>query len=228
MTMRSVSPLRLVLALIGLTLLTAAAPVRDWTAAVRQTPAGAFVIGNPAAPLKLVEYGSYTCSHCAAFAVESEPVLVGQMIRSGSVSLEYRHLIRDPADLAAAVLARCGGGRRFHAASLAIFRDQDAWLKRVVDWQTAHPEVASLSPQARLRGYADASGLTAMTIRRGVPKAAIDACFADQAAQARITKMVGDAPMEVTYTPFFFLNGTALPGTDWAKLEQTLRARGAK
>ncbi len=50
--------------------------------------------------MKLIEYGSYTCPHCAVFAKESEAELKGKMIRSGGLSLEYRHLIRDPADLA--------------------------------------------------------------------------------------------------------------------------------
>ncbi|MCB8828310.1 DsbA family protein, partial [Escherichia coli] len=50
--------------------LVAAAPAADWTRHVTQTAKGAFVLGNPAAPIKLVEYGSYTCSHCAAFSKE--------------------------------------------------------------------------------------------------------------------------------------------------------------
>ena len=84
--------------------LVAAAPATDWSQVARPTAKGAYVFRNPAAPIKLVEYGSYTCSHCADFARESGPVLKDRMIRSGSVSLEYRHLIRDPADLGAAIL----------------------------------------------------------------------------------------------------------------------------
>ncbi|HEX8580099.1 MAG TPA: thioredoxin domain-containing protein, partial [Allosphingosinicella sp.] len=39
----------------------------DWTQTVSATPAGGFLMGNPAAKVKLVEYGSMTCGHCAAF-----------------------------------------------------------------------------------------------------------------------------------------------------------------
>jgi protein-disulfide isomerase len=95
-------------------LLLAAAPATDWSQVARPTAKDAYVFGNPAAPVKLVEYGSYTCSHCADFANESAPVLKGQMIRSGKVSLEYRHLIRDPADLGGRGLER--GGRRTASA----------------------------------------------------------------------------------------------------------------
>ena len=84
----------------------------DWSTHVTQTPAGAYVIGNPAARVKLVEYVSYTCPHCAVFTTESAPVLKGQMVRSGSTSIEIRHFIRDRLDLAAALIARCGFQKR--------------------------------------------------------------------------------------------------------------------
>src|SRR3546814_5936191 len=55
------------LALIGVVMLAgAAAPAPqagDWTRTVTQTAAGSFVMGNPAAPVKLIEYLSYTCPH---------------------------------------------------------------------------------------------------------------------------------------------------------------------
>src|SRR5687768_3218644 len=39
----------------------------DWQQVVAQTPAGGFVMGNPDAAVKLIEYGSMTCPHCAEF-----------------------------------------------------------------------------------------------------------------------------------------------------------------
>ena len=39
----------------------------DWSEMVSETPEGGFVMGNPNAPVKLVEYGSMTCPHCAEF-----------------------------------------------------------------------------------------------------------------------------------------------------------------
>lgn len=220
--------MRLLLAFLGLALLTAAAPVRDWSAATRETPAGVFVTGNPAAPLKLIEYGSYTCPHCAAFAAESKAVLRDRMIRSGKVSLEYRHLVRDPADLAAAVLARCAGPKGFVGASEAIFASQPQWIERVVTWQNQHPEIATMPEDQRLRAYAAASGLDATMRGRGLTQRQIDACFADKAGVARIVAMTSDAPADVQYTPFFFLNGQPQPNMSWATLEPILRAKGAR
>jgi protein-disulfide isomerase len=225
--MRIPTPLRAALAVLGLGLLTAAAPT-DWTTVTRETPAGAFVLGNPAAPLKLVEYGSYTCPHCGAFSRESEAVLKGQMIKSGKVSLEYRHLIRDPMDLGAAILARCFGTRGFAGASAAVFATQDTWVPVLDSYVQAHPEVARLPTVPQARALADGSGLTAAMRARGLSPAQVNACFANKAEIDRITKMTGDAPIEVQGTPTFYLNNVQQPNVHWAELETTLRARGAK
>lgn len=220
---------RLLFALIGLAFLTAAAPVRDWTATTRLAANGAFVTGNPAAPIKLVEYGSYTCPHCAAFAVESEATLRGSMVRSGSVSVEYRHLIRDQMDLGATILARCAGAAGFARASAAIFATQGTWMPRYFAWAGDHPEVGALPPLRQARAYADAAGLTTLMQRRGLTATRINACFANRAAVDVVTKMTGDTPIEVPGTPTFYINGTIVPGVaSWAPLEPILRARGAK
>ncbi|RYD40267.1 MAG: protein-disulfide isomerase, partial [Sphingomonadales bacterium] len=57
------------LALSGAALtLVAATPAPAWSSTVTTTPIGAFLVGNPAAKVKLVEYFSYTCHVCADFA----------------------------------------------------------------------------------------------------------------------------------------------------------------
>lgn len=218
---------RLPLAALALALV-AAAPATDWSQLARLTPKGAYVIGSPAAPLKLVEYGSYTCSHCAHFAKASDAVLKGQMIRSGKVSLEYRHLIHDPADLGAAILARCAGPRGFAGAHQMIFATQETWLPKVAAYQQATPDVVTRPLIAQARAYADAGGLTAAMRARGLTPARITACFADKAEVDRITAMTGDAPIEVNSTPTFYLNGALQPPMGWDTLEPVLRAKGAR
>src|ERR1700740_3605091 len=54
----------------------------DWTAMVAPTPAGGFVMGNPKAKVKLVEYGSMTCSHCARFRQTGAATLIGKYVKS--------------------------------------------------------------------------------------------------------------------------------------------------
>lgn len=212
-----------------LPLLLAAAPAaRDWTQTVTRTAAGAYVQGNPAAPVKLVEYASYTCPHCAAFSAESAATLEARWIRDGSISLELRHLIRDPADLAAAVVARCTGPKGFFATSTAIFARQPQWLERAVTYQqTNASRINMYPPLARLRAIADGSGLSDAGRAAGLTDARLDACFADQAEVDRIVAMTNGAA-GVSATPTFFVAGQKLDAFTWDKVEPLLRARGAK
>ncbi|HEU0066458.1 MAG TPA: thioredoxin domain-containing protein [Sphingomonas sp.] len=215
--------MRILLAFLGLLTLSAAAPVRDWTKTVSMAPTGAYVLGNPRAPVKLVEYASFTCSHCAAFSAESAGVLEGQMIRSGSTSLEFRHYVRDRLDLAAVMLARCTGPRGMFAATRAIFAAQSKWLNQAIQHDR------TFGPSATLKDAADDSGLSAIVRARGLSEAAIAACLKDDAAIARVTAMTAAAPAEIPGTPTFYINGKMVPRTaSWAGLEPALRAAGAK
>ena len=202
---------------------------RDWTQTVVRTPAGAYVRGNPAAPVKLVEYVSYTCPHCAHFSAESAAPLKA-MVRSGSTSWELRHLVRDRMDLAAAILARCTGARGFFAATEAIFAAQNDWLARGYQFEQLNGSQLRLYAQAdQLRALADGSGLTALVQARGLTPAATAACFNDDAGIARITAMTAATPDSVTGTPSFFINGRLVPrSADWTTLQPALRAAGAR
>ena len=44
---------------------------QQWFDVVATTPEGGWLVGNPNAPVKLVEYGSVTCPACAAFAIQA-------------------------------------------------------------------------------------------------------------------------------------------------------------
>ena len=140
--------MRLILGFLGLVgaalalTLSASAAAPNWQTRVTRTADGAFLVGNPNARVKLVEYMSYTCPHCAAFSRESAAVLRGQMIKSGTVSLEERNLVRDQLDLAAALLARCAGPAGFDKLSTAFFAQQDTWLPAGIQFEQANGFIA--------------------------------------------------------------------------------------
>lgn len=220
---------RLALILALLPLAAAAPRARDWTTVAAKTPAGAFVIGNPAARVKLIEYASYTCPHCAAFAAESAPVLHDRMIRSGDVSLEFRHFLFNALDLGVAVLARCTGPRGFADTTALFYRTQDDWLPRAQQFQQANAQrLAVYPPEGRLRALVDGAGLTAIVTARGLSPAAVDACFADRAEMDRITAMTANLPAGVDATPTFIVNGKLVAHVGWTALEPQLRAAGAR
>ena len=220
------------LALAALALVHAAAPAQkatDWSATARALPNGTFLVGNPAARAKLVEYASYTCSHCADFANQSKPVLKGAMIRSGSTSLELRHLVRDALDLSAVVVARCAGPAGFARTSDAIFAAQDDWLPRGAAYDQANAARLQGQPlDARLRALADGSGLSAIGRANGITPARLQACFADRAAIDRLLAASEARPAEVRGTPAFYVNGRLVAAGSWDQLEPLLRAAGAK
>ena len=80
----------------------------EWRSTATMTEDGGTLVGNPDAPLKLIEYGSLTCPTCARFSMEGgEPLL--EYVDSGVVSFELRQFaIHGPLDLLLQRMTQCG------------------------------------------------------------------------------------------------------------------------
>ena len=205
----------------------AAAAPRPWTAVAAPVATGSYLIGNPRARVKLVEYVSYTCPHCAHYAAQSEKPL-DAMVRSGRVSVEVRNQVHDGLDLVAATLARCAGPAAFPGLHRALFAQQQQWFERAAEWQQGNAERMSAWPQlAQMKAIAEGGGLTAIARDAGAPAGAIAACFGTDAQVKRVLA-VSNATSQVPGTPAFEINGRLIQNVDWAKLEPQLRAAGAK
>jgi protein-disulfide isomerase len=207
-----------------------AAAQRDWSKAVAVTPEGGFRMGNPAAAVKLVEYASYTCPHCAHFVHEGVPQLIAKYVRSGRVSFELRNLVRDPYDLSAALLNRCAGARNFFPLMHSIFAAQDQWTGRFAALSASEYDALTALPATpKLIRIAAIGGLDAMAARFGVQPARAKACLSDEKAAARLAEMrrVATSQYDVQGTPAFLINGKKAEGAhDWATLEPLLRGGG--
>jgi protein-disulfide isomerase len=220
--------MRAMLALIAAVALVGAAPP-DWRTTVGTGPGGGFTAGNPAAKVKLVEYLSFTCSHCADFAAASKPKLHDTMVRNGSVQTETRAAARDPYDLAAWVIARCGGPRRFAALSRAIFAAQESWMTKGSAYAQANlATLRAMDQRAQLRTIIAQSGLGTIATQQGLPGPALAACLKDDAQITPIIKMTESAFSKIQGTPGFEVNGEIVTGVDWSGLEARLRAAGAQ
>src|SRR5690606_11274640 len=91
-----------------------AAPAgQSWLETAAVTPEGGNVVGNPNAPLKLVEYASHTCGTCAMFSQDSGGE-IDKYIESGVLSYGIRNQIHNAIDLTLAMLNRCGEPAAFH------------------------------------------------------------------------------------------------------------------
>lgn len=206
-----------------------AVTARDWSTHVVQAPSGAYLIGNPAAKVRLVEYLSYTCGHCAEFMAESKAPLKDGYVRRGAVRIEVRHAVRDPLDMAAALLARCAGPRGFVGATDAIFAEQRDWARRGGAWWQANaPALQSETRLMQLKAAAEGSGLSTLMRGRGMSDAAINQCFATPTDLNRLTAMADAAWKSIKGTPTFVINGKTGGGGHWDTLEPELRAAGAR
>jgi protein-disulfide isomerase len=194
---------------------------------VTETPEGGFRMGNPDAKVKVVEFGSMTCGVCAAFAQEGEPALIEKYVKSGQVSFEFRNFVRDGADLAAALLARCSGPTAFFPLTDQLFASQSEWLGKL---QTLSPaqaqQLETLPPGQAAVGLAQAAGLDQFVRVRGIPAAKAQACLADEGMVKRLVDANQSAvkQYQVAGTPTFLINNNVVPeSANWKTLEPAIQ-----
>lgn len=202
------------------------APV-DWARTVTRTAEGTFVQGNPAAKVKVVEYLSLTCPHCALFEKEGIPPFTAKYVRTGLASYEVRHAIRDPFDMAATVLARCAGPAGFFAVVPAVYAEQDGWLGKGSAWVETKPPLDGLKPDQALTRIAAGAGLDDLFRHHGLSAQRQAACLAAAGEEERLAK-ASDAIWQspgFPGTPAFDINGARASGVrTWADLDAQITA----
>ncbi len=198
----------------------------DWTQVVSQTPEGGYRMGNPNAPVRLVEYASLTCPHCAEFSEAATAALRDTYVRSGQVSWEFRNFVLNGPDMAMSILARCQPDGAFFGGVEQLYAQQRQILSSIDE--NEQRQLSALPPEQVIPPLARAMDLEAFFARRGMPAARFNQCVSNQAAVQQLTEMTNRAaapgPMQVTGTPTFVLNGEMLDVNAWAAVEQRLRA----
>lgn len=193
-----------------------------WASAVEARDNG-HVLGNPEAESKLVEYMSYTCSHCAEFARTGDPAIKLFMVPRGKVSFEIRHMLRDPIDLTATLLTHCGEPEKFLGNHEAIISRQASWMETARKASQAQRTRWSFGTNAaRWRAIASDLGFYAIMEDRGYSRTQLDRCLADQAkANALAETSARDAQaLAIPGTPSFVLDGKLLDGVhSWDALK---------
>ena len=170
-----------------------------------------FSIGNPDATVKVVEYASFTCPHCAAFHANVWPQLKTNYVDTGKVQFTYREVYFDRYGLWAAMVARCGGEMRYFGIIDMIFEQQQEWAA------SDDPNVVV----GNLRTIGKAAGLD---------DAALAVCLKDGAkAEAMVAHF--EANMEadgVEGTPTFIINGTKHSNMSYDDMKAIIDAELAK
>lgn len=150
------------------------------------------VLGRADAPVTMIEYASFTCSHCAHWNNDVFPAFKAQFIDTGKVKLVFRDLPTDPQQysMAAALIGRCAAPGKFFDVAKSLFAGQAA--------------LATGGGRAWFDNAIVASGRT---------QAEIEACFDEPAKQQALTADIDAAiAAGVNSTPTFFVNGRPFSG----------------
>jgi protein-disulfide isomerase len=170
-------------------------------------------LGKPDAPVKVYEYASMTCPHCARFAKDVFPAIKEKYIDTGKVLWTMREFPLDPRATAGFMLARCigkdGPPEKYYTVLDVLFAQQDNWA--FVD-----------DPKQVL------PGLFAIAKQSGFTQEQFQACLKDQALYAGVSavKERGEKAFNIDGTPTFFINGIRKSGEitldDFAKIADPL------
>ncbi|MEN8832328.1 MAG: DsbA family protein [Pacificibacter sp.] len=149
------------------------------------------VMGDPDAPVELIEYASYTCPHCASFHANVFKQLKENYIDTGKVKFVYREVYFDKYGLWAAMVARCGGEMRYFGINAMLYEQQKEWIAGGKD---AMEIVKNLRTIGKKAGLSDAD---------------LDTCMNDGAmAQAMVANFeVQMKEYDVSGTPTLIING---------------------
>ena len=167
---------------------TVAAPAEAGTIDIEKVFAPR-AIGSIDAPIKIIEYASLTCSHCAHFHNDVLPELKSKYIDTGKVYLEFREFpLNDPA-LKAALTARCLPESKYESFVGLLFKTQEHWAGSL-DYMPA------LKQNAKLAGMSDAT---------------FEACHAEPALKEKMAQSMQAAQdkWKISATPTFIVNDGA-------------------
>lgn len=146
-------------------------------------------MGDPKAPVKVVEYASVTCPHCAEFNLKVFPAIKAKYIDTGKVHYTFREILTAPGEVAAAgfLTARCAGKDKYFTVVDEVFKAQQEMF-------------SGATPNDVLRRIAKENGLSDKQF---------ETCISDpanlQAISDRVEKNTRDG--EITGTPAFVVNG---------------------
>ncbi len=204
---------------------------KAWADVIAETAEGGMRMGNPEAPIKLVEYGSLSCPGCAKLAQEGFAPLVTNYVASGRVSFEFRSFAIHPQDVPLTVLVRCSSKEAFFPLVEQIYSNFDAMNAVFGDEAVMQRAQAAmqLAPEQRWTAFAEVTGYSQFFAQRGVAIDQSKACLADLTK----AKQVADYSQQysadgVNGTPTLMINGTKLDENNWKGLEVALQNAGAR
>jgi protein-disulfide isomerase len=206
----------------------------DWTHVVSPTPAGGFLMGNPKAKVKLVEFGSMTCPHCREFDEVAVPQLLSKYVKTGDLSWEFRNYVRDAFDVTASLIARCDGASRFFPLTSGLYAEQEKWIAKIQQTpQEKLQPIHDLPPSQQFVALAKVAGFQDWAAAHGLPVAKSTQCLSNEKSVNELVQIASDATKQFPDfkgTPAFVINGTMVDfgsitaSEVWPTLESKIRS----
>ncbi|MGB3721961.1 MAG: thioredoxin domain-containing protein [Pacificimonas sp.] len=196
-----------------------------WVRTLTKTDAGGYLMGNPDAEVKLLEFGSLTCSHCATFHEQAMTELKGDYIASGQVSYELRPFVLNMPDFIATTLAKCTTPEAFYALSDAFFENQASWLGEFQQISPADQQrLQGMAPEDALVEFGRLGGVDKFVQARGLPASKYASCMADEDLRNEIEEIrrAGIEDYKVGGTPTFYIGDEQIEGNTWAGVKAAL------
>lgn len=202
-----------------------------WAQKTTTTDRGGYLVGNPEAPIKLVEYGSLTCPACARFSEEGMKPLMEKYVNSGRVSYEFRSfLIHGPLDLALTRLIGCTAPEAAVPLADQIWANLGAIQQRAYANESALADLNKFPENERFVRFGELTGLYEFFAARGISEDQARTCMADFASLEKLSNVseTYSTDDKITQTPTFVLNGSKVEASTWAELEPKLQRAGAR
>lgn len=149
-------------------------------------------LGDPNAPVKIVEYMSLTCPHCATFHNTTFEEVKTKYIDTGKVYFIVREFPFDPRAAAAFMLARCAPPQQYFPFISVLMKQQQSWA-------TAQDARGALLQISKLAGFSQET---------------FEACLTNQKLldDVNATMQRGATEFGVNSTPTFIINGKKYAG----------------
>lgn len=126
------------------------------------------VLGNPSAPITVVEFASFTCSHCADFYAKILPEIEKKYIDTGKVKFIFRDFPFDAISLKASTLVHCMPEAQFYPFTKILFTNFASWIKTPKPEETLlqYAQMAGLAPEKAKACMDDTKLMDAIIARR--------------------------------------------------------------
>ena len=151
------------------------------------TPLPVRGIGDPNAPITIVEYSSLSCGHCAQFHQGTLEKIKEKYVGEGKVYMVFREFPLNKAAIDASKVLRCMPEEKYESFMNLLFETQGHWA-------FGGDHIGKLRQHAKLAGLNDEQ---------------IDVCLADKDMEEKLATSlkIGSEKYGVRSTPSFVVNG---------------------